>query len=111
MNKKEKLQWKIIEKAKDSLLKYPKKNNINISAIHFIPMLDSSIEVYVFYEKDDDIVQNQINGTTERIKEDFLEIVSDLGYFNNFKDNISFIFDSHEKVVNNFEDSYFLRLR
>jgi hypothetical protein len=111
MDKKEQKQWAIIEKAKDALLKMAKDKNIQIFAMHFVPMLDYSLEVYVFYDAEIDIEKNQINGNTEWIKRSFLSILYDVGYIGHYSDSITFIFDSHENVVNNYEGSYFLRLR
>ncbi len=109
MNEQENIQWQIIEKAKQILVKWLKNNNIYTHTIHFIPIDDISLEVYVFYKKDDDIVENQKNGVTEKIKETFINIIYDIDCtrFN----EISFVFDSHENVIKNYEGSYFFRLR
>lgn len=111
MNKKETLQWDIIEKAKENLIEWSKENNARIFTMHFVPMFDFSLEVYVFYESDNDIIQNQTNGTTERVKQFFLKVISDLDYMKYFGDSITFVFDSNENIAKNFEGNYFLRLR
>lgn len=111
MNKKEELQWNIIKKAKKLLMDWSNNDKVNIYDIHFIPMLDFRLEVYVFYEKDEDVSQNQLSGNTDRVKELFLDSLSKLEYKKYFPHKITFIFDSNENVVKNHEGSYFLRLR
>jgi hypothetical protein len=111
MTKKEKQQWDIIEKAKELLIEWSNKNNARIFTIHFVPMYDFSLEVYVFYEKDADISENQKNGVSENVKQIFIKTISSMGYMEKFGDKISFEFDSNENVINNYNGSYFLRLR
>lgn len=111
MSKDEKLQWRIIEKAKKYIMDWSKKNSADIYAVHFVPMFDFSLEVYIFYAKDIDIVRNDENGITNNVRRVFCDELSDMGYMKSFGDNIKFIFDSHENVVNNYNGSYFLRLR
>lgn len=105
------LQWDIIENGKKVLMEWSKNNHVHIFAIHFVPMFDFSLEVYIFYENDNDILKNQTNGITDSVKKTFLKAISDMGYMQHFGDSITFIFDSHENVVKNYEGNYFLRLR
>lgn len=64
----EKLQWDIIEKGKEKLLEWSKENNAHIFAVHFVPIGFSPLEVYIFYERDSDIVQNSKNGVSDNVK-------------------------------------------
>ncbi|HNX29616.1 MAG TPA: hypothetical protein PKN87_09460 [Syntrophomonadaceae bacterium] len=109
--KKEEQQWDLIEKAKTILMKWSENNNANLLAVHFVPMFDFSLEVYIFYKSDADIKRNQNNGISEKAKQIFLKALNDMEYMKNFNDNITFTFDSNENVINNYEGSYFLRLR
>ncbi|MCX7745413.1 MAG: hypothetical protein N2645_00780 [Clostridia bacterium] len=109
--KKEELQWDLLEKAKIVLMNWTRANNINLFTVHFVPMHDFSLEVYVFYESDFDITQNKRNGISDTIKQVFLKALNDLNYMNIFSNNITFTFDSNENVMNNYQGSYFLRLR
>lgn len=106
MKKKEDLQWEIIKKAEESFMARAK--NINI---YFVPMRNFRLEVYVFYEKNEDINKNQLSGKTEQVKREFLEELSKLDYKKHFSEEVSFIFDSNENVVENYAGSYFFRLR
>ena len=110
MNK-EDLQWDIIEKAKKILMDWSKDNNVHIFTVHFVPMFDSSLEVYVFYESDADITQYLKNGINDKVKQIFLQALTDMNYMKHFSDSITFIFDSNENVVKNYQGNYFLRLR
>ncbi|ABN54157.1 MAG TPA: hypothetical protein DEF39_10870 [Hungateiclostridium thermocellum] len=109
--KKEELQWDFIKKAKAVLMNWSEANNIHLFAVHFIPLSDFSLEVYVFYESDIDITQYQQNGVSDKIKQVFLEALNDLNYMKIFNNNITFTFDSNENVINNYQGSYFFRLR
>jgi hypothetical protein len=111
MDNKEKLQWNIIEKAKNALMKWSKDNLANIHAIRFVSMFDFSLEVYIFYKYNSDITKNEINGLTDNAKQYFLKTISDMDYMKHFESNIAFIFDSDENVIKNYNGSYFLRLR
>lgn len=111
MNKKEELQWNIIKKAKKLLMDWSNNDKVNIYDIHFVPMLDFRLEVYVFYESNEDVIQNQLSGDTDRVKELFLDALSTLDYKKHFPNRITFIFDSNENVVKNYEGNYFFRLR
>ena len=111
MDNKEKLQWNIIEKAKDVLMEWSKENQANIYVIHFVPMFDFSLEVYIFYKSDSDIAENQAKGLTDSVKQTFLKTVTDMDYTKHFGNNITFILDSDENVTKNYNGSYFLRLR
>jgi len=44
------------KKAKAVLMNWSEANNIHLFAVHFIPLSDFSLEVYVFYESDIDIL-------------------------------------------------------
>jgi hypothetical protein len=111
IEKSEKLQWDIIEKGKEKLLEWSKENNAHIFTVHFVPIGFSPLEVYIFYENDIDIVQNEKNGVTDNVKRVFLETISDMNYMKIFDDNITFTFDSNENVIKNYQGSYFFRLR
>ena len=109
--KKEEQQWDLIEKAKMILMNWAQNYNVHLFTVHFVPMLDFSLEEYIFYESDFDITQNQKSGISDKIKQVFLKALADLNYMKHFNNNITFIFDSNENVVNNYQGSYFLRLR
>lgn len=111
IEKSEKLQWDIIEKGKEKLLKWSKENEAQIFTVHFVPIGFSPLEVYIFYENDSDIVLNEKSGITENVKRVFLETISNLDYTKIFDNNIIFIFDSNENVIKNYQGNYFLRLR
>ena len=109
--KKEEQQWELLEKAKIILMDWSNNNNAHLFSIHFVSMFDFSVEVYVFYKSDFDVITNQNNGISDNIKQIFLKTLNDLSYMKYFNDNITFIFDSNENVINNYQGSYFLRLR
>lgn len=111
MTRKEEQQWVQLEKAKTKLFNWARCNNVKIVEVHFVPMFDFAVEVYVFYKDNADLAQNQDNGVSELIKHVFLKILSDLGYIEYFGDKAKFIFDSDENVINNYQGNYFLRLR
>jgi hypothetical protein len=74
-------------------------------------MPNFSLEVYIFYKNDFDMTQNKNNGISDKAKQVFLKALNDLNYMRCFNNNITFIFDSNENVINNYQGSCFLRLR
>lgn len=104
-------QWNLIEKAKSVLISWAKDNNVNIFAVHFIPMFDLSLEVYVFYDNDLEIEKYLNNGISNEVKKVFINELNNLRYFEDFNEKIEFIFDSNENVVKSYQGSYFFRLR
>lgn len=109
--KKDEQQWDLIEKAKSVLIDWSKNNNVNVFAVHFVPMFDLSLEVYVFYDNNLEIEQYLNNGISNEVQQIFIKELNHLRYFKDFKDKIEFIFDSNENVVKNYQGSYFFRLR
>lgn len=108
---KEDQQWDYLKKVKEDVINWANNHQINLHTIHFIPMSDYSLEVYVFYECDIDIIQSENNGVSDKVKQYIIKALNDLNYMDIFNDNLTFIFDSHENVCNNYQGSYFLRLR
>jgi hypothetical protein len=111
MNNIEKIQWKLTEKAKKKIIKWAKKNSIEIHEIHFIPMYDFSLEIYIFFVSDKCLQVYEENSITQTLKENFIDILSKLEYMDRVSSKIDFVFDSHENVVKNYNGSYFFRLR
>lgn len=108
---KEKKQWDILKKTRDFIMNWAKENCINIHIIHFIPMIDFSLEIYVFYKNNSDLAKNKTTGISDEVKKIFLKTLLEVDYIKSFGNNIVFIFDSDENVIKNYEGSYFLRLR
>ncbi|MEX0996266.1 MAG: hypothetical protein WDZ45_04395 [Flavobacteriaceae bacterium] len=72
---------------------------------------DKDLDVWLFFDTDEIVMNYAINGTTEKVKKEYLRILEDLNYPSNYLDQVIFHIDSHENVVKNYEGSYFYRLR
>lgn len=66
--------------------------------------------VFIFYKTDKELNIYRENGVIEKAKQNFIRILGDLGYFEEFDDEVGFIFDSHENVKKNFKGNYYYRL-
>ena len=82
-----------------------------IHEIHFAPITMQEIEVYVFYEQNNDLRQCDEKGITGAIKRVFQEELDRVGRGSEAGVKVRFEFDSHENVTKNFQGNYFLRLR
>lgn len=119
MNNLSDVQWNILTKAKNEIVEWSEKVHANIFAVYFIPSDDYSptippenysLGVYIFYETDNDIINNKNNGITEESKKIFQQVISRLDYQKYFGNKIVYMFDSNENVVKNYEGNYYYRL-
>ena len=67
--------------------------------------------IWVFYETDAQRICCEENGLSNTIREHFLSALTDHGYPSRYLPLVSFVFDSHETVLRDYDASYFNRLR
>ena len=99
------------EKAREQICSFAKEDFCPIYKIHTISIFGKSLEVNIFFKTNKELSENNISGKTEEIKNKFINILKELGYFLEFPDKIMFFFDSHENVKKKYKGNYFLRLR
>lgn len=107
-------QSKIAQEVKTEILQWAKRKEIDLCCIHRIgPNLESHprMHVLIFYDAERDVGRYAQDGTSERLKHRFIRMLRDRGYLNNLIPKVTFEFDSDENVQNNYEGSYFYRLR
>jgi hypothetical protein len=103
-----------IEKAEQLTFEWTKLNDIKLFRIEFIVpfvLTDKSLEVYLFFDTNKNLSEYETNGTTELVKQKYLDSLIELDYPNDYLKEVSFIIDTDENVQKNFEGSYFYRLR
>ena len=106
--------FKIIGKAKSKLLGWARRREVPIHRIVQVASFEEgskTLSVFVFYERDTDVMRCSEDGTSESIKGQYLTMLKKLRYpFDKFP-KIYFTFDSHEQVEREYEGSYFFRTR
>lgn len=109
-----KKQFEILEDVKNEILKWAENEAINLYKIEYVvPFVeeDFSFDVWFFYQTDEESMKYEKDGTSERVKQRFLNLMCSKAYPEQFLSKVIFVFDSDENVQNNFEGSYFYRLR
>lgn len=108
------IHFDYIEKAERLTFEWAKANNIKLFKIEFVvPFIpeDVSLSVWLFFATDKMVNDYAADGTTELIKEKYLNSLVLLNYPKNYFDEVSFFIDSNENVQKNYNGSYFYRLR
>lgn len=105
--------WRILEADRDRLLHWAGtlERKLDIHAIHFVPIDAKQIEVYIFFPDEKRRRKYRWNGSSRAIKKQFCELLNASGIGPKNGVAVRFEFDSHENVVENYEGSYFFRLR
>ncbi len=86
-----------------------KKYNI-IYKLFYIGIYGKEVYIYVFYKTNKDLSNNLKTGITDNICKDIKNRLNEIGYIDEFNDNIIIEFDSDENVKKNFHNNYYLRL-
>ena len=87
-----------------------KKNNCRIYRIHCIPHSGISVDTYIFYKTDKELNIYKESNIIDLTKEAVMNILTEIGYVEEFNDNVIFTFDSDENVQKNYQGNYGLRL-
>jgi len=107
-------QFDFIDKAEKATASWAAENNIQLFKVEFVVpfvLTDKSLSVWLFFDTDDSVREYGINGTTERIKNQFMKFLNDMNYPADYLDKVVFFVDSDENVKTNFEGNYFYKLR
>jgi hypothetical protein len=114
VNKARETQFAHIEAAKAELLAWAITTGTPLANVEFVvPFVedDFSLDVWLFYDTDLNLVRCRDDGTTIKVEQQFKSILSAAGYPAEWITGITFQIDSHENVERNYEGSYFYRLR
>jgi hypothetical protein len=108
------MQFAHIDAAKAQLLTWAAARDIPLVRVEFVvPFVDTdfSLSVWLFYDTDLNIARCNDDGTTADVRQEFVSILGAAGYPAEWLPDITFQVDSHENVEQNYEGSYFYRLR
>ena len=103
-------EWADLSEVKERVIQRLPAHGI-VHQIHFIPINAEHLEIYVFFNRDEDLAVSEKSGVTQTIKNYFNEELEQVSRGANSGVTLRFEFDSHENVLKNFQGSYFLRLR
>lgn len=105
-----KLEWAHLNMVEKRVMERLLDGNI-VHGVHFVPINEQRLEIYVFFNRDEDIAKCEESGVTQTIKDYFNEELNRVNRGSAAGVKVRFEFDSHENVVQNFRGNYFLRLR
>lgn len=108
------IQLNFTDDAISQTLDWAKSVNIELHTIEtVVPFTtnDNSLSVWIFFDTNAAMKKYRHDGTEEKVKQQYLTILKNLGYPPDYLNQVKFIVDSHENVERNFEGSYFYRLR
>ena len=103
-------QWDYLKKAIPRIIHWSKKNNCRIYRIHCIPHSGISVDICIFYKTDKELIIYKESNIIDLTKEAVMNILTEIGYVEEFNDNVIFTFDSDENVQKNYQGNYGLRL-
>ena len=109
-NDKDKMQWKLVKKAKRIVEVWAKNEKTPIYKIEFVTGWGEFLGVYIFYNLNAELEQYEKTGVLEKTKRNFMSILNDVGYIKEFNDIVRISFDSDENVRKNYQGNYGLRL-
>ena len=101
-------QWDYLEKAIPRIKHWAKKNNCNI--IHCVAQFGMSVDIYIFYKTDKELNIYKESNIIDLTKEAVMNILTEIGYVEEFNDKVRFSFDSDENVQRKYLGNYGLRL-
>lgn len=108
------LQFQYIAKVEKLMLDWTKQNGIKLLIIECIVpfgLTDQDLFVWFFFDTNQNTTDYGENGTSEIVKNKYLEFLTDLNYPVEYLEHVNFGTDSDENVKLHFEGSYFYRLR
>ena len=107
-------QFAYIDLARKSFLPWATGRGIPLRRIEFVvPFVETNfgLSVWFFYETDEQLGRSGVERWPDRLTGSFIGLLRTLGYAPDWLTQVVFTFDSHENVVQNYEGSYFYRLR
>lgn len=110
----EPIQLQYVDKAIAHMMDWAQASDIHLHKIEsIIPFVatDKSLEIWLFFSTDEVKKRYEQDGKTQLVKKTFLQTLQELNYPADYLSQVTFIIDSHENVVENYEGSYFYRLR
>ena len=110
MDKKNFKQWDYLKKAIPRIIHWSKKNNCRIYRIHCIPHSGISVDICIFYKTDKELIIYKESNIIDLTKEAVMNILTEIGYVEEFNDHVIFTFDSDENVQKKYQGNYGLRL-
>lgn len=105
-----KKQTDLVEKVKSEIFIWLHNMNINVFDIFYVTCFGERLDVLVVFKTEKKLNEQIINGTTEKIKSKFLELLKEHNYYDKFGDVVAIEFDSDENVKKNYKN-YGNRLR
>ncbi len=112
-DKSDERQWIKIKNAEQILRLWAEIRQIPFYRMEFVTgeSMYIGLGVYIFYKTNQELKHYTKNGVLEQTKQKFMGILKEIGYIEEFNDNVNFSFDSDEHVQKNYKGNYGLRLK
>jgi hypothetical protein len=114
MEREKPIQLDFVDNAKRLTIDWARSLNIGLHNIEtVIPFIldDKELSVWLFFETVELKKKYESDTTIDKVKEKYLTILQESKYPADYLEHVSFVVDTHENVLKNFEGSYFYRLR
>ena len=103
-------QWDYLKKAIPRIIHWSKKNNCKIYNIECVAQFGMSVDIYIFYKTEKALNIYKESNIIDLTKEAVMNILTEIGYVEEFNDKVRFSFDSDENVQRKYLGNYGLRL-
>ena len=103
-------QWDYLKKAIPRIIHWSKKNNCKIYNIECVAQFGMSVDIYIFYKTDNELNIYKESNIIDLTKDAVMNILTEIGYVEEFNDKVRFSFDSDENVQRKYLGNYGLRL-
>ena len=103
-------QWDYLKKAIPRIIHWSKKNNCKIYNIECVAQFGMSVDIYIFYKTDKELNIYKESNIIDLTKDAVMNILTEIGYVEEFNDKVRFSFDSDENVQRKYLGNYGLRL-
>ena len=103
-------QWYYLKKAIPRIIHWSKKNNCKIYNIECVAQFGMSVDIYIFYKTDKELNIYKESNILDLTKDAVMNILTEIGYVEEFNDKVRFSFDSDENVQRKYLGNYGLRL-
>lgn len=108
------LQLEFVGRLKKSMIEWAEQKKIRLQTIEYVipfVLTDKSLSIWLFYDTNQTKNSYEDDGTHEEVKNKCLNFLMEFNYPKDYLKEVNFFTDSDENVKENYEGSYFFRLR
>ena len=105
--------FNLFERVERDVIDWAMISGIEVHCIHWIPAFTwpGGTSVWIFSKSNTSLISWKAEGWEEKLKEQLVASLLKHGFHQELAEKVDFTFDSDQNVQENFEGSYFYRLR